>query len=127
MSLFEKANEKTQEANALRKKAIGQLKEGSAAQVTTVTRGIGSDSPKATQLNIEGGFKITSSVSKAKIKAAKIRRKKAINAPKKKASIVNKAKNSKRLESFYLKTVKKDSKNRGLKKGDVLFSISGVV
>lgn len=123
MCLFTQASDKTKEANELRIKAIGQLPEGKVAQVTTVTKAIGSDKPRKTKLNVKSGFKITSDANKKKVKAAKTRRENSLNTPKGKSRILKMVKDSPRNRTLRLEESKK-GKTRGEWTGILRFTIA---
>ena len=123
MCKFTEAKELNAKANAKLKEAIAGLDEGKANQVQTVVKSICSDEQAPTKLNKEGGFKATSDESKAKIKAAHVRRENDINKEESRKRQVSLVANSPRTKKFKLLP----EKTRGEDKGKWLYQITGEV
>ena len=122
MCKFTEAKELNAKANAKLKEAIAGLKEGTASQVKSVEKSICSDEQAPTKLNKEGGFKITTDASKAKIKAAHVRRENDINTDESRKAQVAMVKSSPRTKALTLR-----EETRGENKGQWSYVLKGVV
>jgi hypothetical protein len=122
MCKFTEAKELNAKANAKLKEAIASLDEGKANQVKSVVESICSDEQAPTKLNKEKGFKITTDASKAKIKAAHVRRENDINTEDSRTAQVAIVATSPRTKALTLR-----EETRGENKGQWTYVLKGVV
>ena len=113
MCKFTEARELNAKYLAKLKQAIGGLEEGTTSQVKSVEKSICSDEQAPTKLNKEGGFKITTDASKAKIKAAHVRRENDINTDESRKAQVAMVKSSPRTKKFRLLPEKTRGEGKG--------------
>ena len=102
------------------------LDEANNAQVSSEVKNIGRDEKSSTKLHKKDGYKITDKNSLKRIEAAKTRRASAINKAPKKKEIVGTISDS-TLTKWMPKTLKRDCKKTGRKKGDVTWTAKGVL